>query len=113
MTHEDDLIKKYLASKSVTKLPEAPRIPNKVLAATKFEASKIKKEFLSSKPTMIDSNFGHWHDTEDPETREFYKQVQRNSVLKKCAGCGQMVRILPHYDYCNRCADINERGGDY
>jgi hypothetical protein len=60
-----------------------------------------------------DDNFGHWHDMDDEETQAFYKQVQRESIRKKCQGCGQMVKIMPQYAYCNSCADKRERGMDF
>jgi hypothetical protein len=58
-----------------------------------------------------DDNFGEW-DMSDEGSVEFYHQVQRASVRKKCKGCGETVKILPDYAYCNSCADILERGGD-
>jgi hypothetical protein len=61
---------------------------------------------------MYDDNFGHW-DGADEDTRDFYRQVQRNSVSKKCRGCGRMVRIMPQYAYCDGCATRMERGEDY
>lgn len=61
---------------------------------------------------MYDDNFGHWHDTDDADTRAFYRQVQRTNVRKTCRGCGRKVNIQPQYAYCNGCADILERGGD-
>ena len=62
--------------------------------------------------TMYDDNFGHWQDTDDADTRSFYRQVQRTNVTKRCRGCNRLVRIQPQYAYCNSCADILERGGD-
>jgi Rad3-related DNA helicase len=62
--------------------------------------------------SYYDDNFGEWHDMDDPEMRKFYKQVQKESVRKKCQGCGRMVRIRPDYAYCNSCADRIERGMD-
>jgi len=59
-----------------------------------------------------DDNFGHWHDMDDPEMREFYDRVQRTNVRKKCQGCERMVNIQPDYAYCNTCADAIERGMD-
>lgn len=59
---------------------------------------------------MYDDNFGHWHDSHDPEVRQFYRQVQRQSVRKTCERCGRTVRIRPEYAYCNSCADAIERG---
>ena len=61
---------------------------------------------------MYDDNFGHWNDG-DEDNRQFYRQVQRASVSKRCKGCDRMVRILPHYAYCNSCADVIERGGEF
>ena len=59
-----------------------------------------------------DDNFGHWDGMDDPEMVEFYHQVQRESVEKKCVGCGKLVRIRPNYAYCNSCAERIERGED-
>jgi hypothetical protein len=59
-----------------------------------------------------DDNFGHWHDMDDEETREFYDYVQKHSVLKRCEGCGKQVKIMPHYAYCNTCAERRENGMD-
>jgi hypothetical protein len=56
-----------------------------------------------------DDNFGAYDDTDD-DVEEFYNYVQDRSVLKKCAGCGKEVKIMPHYAYCNSCADKIERG---
>lgn len=60
-----------------------------------------------------DENFGHWDDMDDPEMRRFYHQVQRESVSKKCEGCGRVVRLRPDYGFCNSCADKRERGVDF
>lgn len=62
--------------------------------------------------SYYDDNFGHW-DMADQDDRDFYRSVQRNSVTKTCKGCGRQVRILPHYAYCNSCADVIERGGEF
>jgi hypothetical protein len=59
-----------------------------------------------------DDNFGHWEGMDDPDMRRFYKQVQKESVYKKCQGCGRRVKIRPDYAYCNSCADKIERGMD-
>ena len=56
-----------------------------------------------------DDNFGRW-DIEDDDDVAFYRQVQRESVLKICSGCGQEVRLRPSYAICNSCADKIERG---
>lgn len=63
--------------------------------------------------TYVDDNFGTWSDMDDPDNQEFYRDVQRRSVRKKCHGCGRMVKILPDYAYCDSCADRMERGGDF
>jgi len=61
-----------------------------------------------------DDNFGFWDMDDDPwEAQRFYNEVQRKSVKKKCEGCGRMVKILPHYAYCDRCADAREKGMDF
>ena len=59
-----------------------------------------------------DDNFGAWTDTDDPGTRRFYREVQRESVEKECGGCGRTVRLRPQYGYCSACADAIERGMD-
>lgn len=61
--------------------------------------------------SYYDDNFGHWN-MEGPEDVEFYKDVQKASRLKTCQGCGRKVKLLPHYAYCNSCADARERGAD-
>jgi hypothetical protein len=62
---------------------------------------------------MYDDNFGFYHNTDDSDVREFYRDNQRRSVSKTCRGCGNRVRILPQYAYCNSCADVIERGGEF
>lgn len=62
--------------------------------------------------TYIDSNFGTW-DIQDEDDVAFYHDVQRKSVRKKCQGCNRMVKIPPHYAYCDSCATKIERGMDY
>jgi len=62
-------------------------------------------------PTYYDDNFGHW-DMNDPDALEFYHDVQRRSVTKKCQGCGRKVKILPDYAYCDSCATKREQGWD-
>jgi hypothetical protein len=62
-------------------------------------------------PTYYDDNFGHY-EIRSEEDIEFYHQNQKKSVLKKCEGCGNKVKLLPHYAYCNSCADKIERGYD-
>lgn len=60
-----------------------------------------------------DDNFGAWTGTEDAEVRAFYRTTQKRSVAKVCQGCHRTVKILPHYAYCNNCADVMERGGEF
>jgi len=60
-------------------------------------------------PSYYDDNFG-FYDMNDEGSEEFYNHVQEKSVYKKCKGCDRMVYILPHYAYCNSCADRIEKG---
>jgi hypothetical protein len=65
--------------------------------------------------SYYDDNFGFYEGMEGPDAEdnlEFYRQNQKRSRRKKCQGCGQMVKILPEYAYCNSCADKRERGYD-
>lgn len=62
--------------------------------------------------TYYDDNFGEWHDMDDPDMVDFYHKVQKESVRKKCQGCGRIVKIRKEYAYCNSCADKIERGMD-
>lgn len=59
-----------------------------------------------------DDNYGHWEDMDDPDMVDFYHQTQRQSIYKKCQGCGRIVRIKPDYGYCNSCANKREQGWD-
>lgn len=61
--------------------------------------------------TYYDDNYGHY-DIRDEGDVEFYHEIQKASVRKKCQGCHQWVKIKPEYAYCNSCADKLERGGD-
>lgn len=61
--------------------------------------------------SYYDDNFGEY-EIESQEDIDFYFQTQRNSVKKKCQGCGRMVKLLPDYAYCNACTETLERGGD-
>jgi len=62
-----------------------------------------------TKPLYYDDNYGAW-EINDEDDVEFYHQVQRESMRKKCEGCGRMVKLRPDYAFCNTCADRNERG---
>ena len=68
---------------------------------------------MSCGRTYVDDNFGTWDDMDDPDTVEFYHQVQQESVSKTCEGCRRKVRLRPDYGYCNSCADRIERGMDF
>jgi hypothetical protein len=61
--------------------------------------------------SYYDDNYG-FYEIDGPEDIEFYHKVQKESVYKKCEGCGRRVRIRPDYAYCNSCADKRERGYD-
>ena len=58
-----------------------------------------------------DDNYGAY-EIESEEDVEFYREIQRDSVSKRCRGCNRVVKVLPNYAYCNSCADKLERGGD-
>jgi hypothetical protein len=60
-----------------------------------------------------DNNFGHWHDMDDAEMREFYYQVQSTNVAKVCSVCGDNVMLQPQYDKCNACCERIESGLEY
>jgi hypothetical protein len=66
---------------------------------------------VTGRPTYVDDNFGTW-EIEDEGDVAFYQQVQRESVWKKCQGCGRRVKLRPNYGICNSCADRLEQGGD-
>jgi hypothetical protein len=61
--------------------------------------------------SYYDDNFG-CYDIQSEEDIEFYREMQRISVRKKCQGCGRMVKIKPDYGYCNSCCERIEQGGD-
>lgn len=63
--------------------------------------------------SYYDDNFGHWDGMDEPEMRDFYDHVQRNSVEKICVGCNQKVKIMPQYDVCDSCATKREQGFDF
>jgi hypothetical protein len=62
-----------------------------------------------------DDNYGHYDTTgEDAaEMREFYNNVQRNSVWKNCKCCDRKVFLRRDYAICNSCAEAQERGYCY
>jgi len=59
-----------------------------------------------------DDNYGQWSDCNE-DMQDFYHQVQATNVSKVCKGCEQVVNIQPHYAYCNSCAEVIERGGEF
>ena len=61
-------------------------------------------------PTYYDDNYGHWKGMEDEEMQQFYHQVQKESVIKKCKDCGETVRIRRTYSICNSCMEVREYG---
>lgn len=63
-------------------------------------------------PLYHDDNFGAWDNMDDPDMVDFYFHVQRESIEKKCAGCGRIVKLRKDYDICNTCADKREQGWD-
>lgn len=65
----------------------------------------------TANPDYYDDNFGKWNMGDDPEEmKDFYDEVQRDSIEKECKGCGRTVKIRRQYAYCNSCADKIERG---
>jgi hypothetical protein len=62
--------------------------------------------------TYHDDNFGCWDGMDDPDMQDFYRDVQKRSVVKRCQGCGRKVKILPEYGYCDSCATKREQGWD-
>jgi hypothetical protein len=58
-----------------------------------------------------DDNYGVWN-MDDDDSREFYQEVQRTNVRKRCVICGRIVKIQPQYDKCNACCERLERGDD-
>lgn len=61
--------------------------------------------------TYYDDNYGHY-EIRDQDDIDFYHRTQKESVRKKCKGCGKTVNIKREYAYCNSCADKREKGID-
>ena len=61
--------------------------------------------------SYYDDNFG-WYNIEDEDDISFYHQMQAESVLKTCDGCGRTVKLRPQYGYCNSCANAMDFGLD-
>ena len=64
-------------------------------------------------PEYYDENFGHWDGMEDEDMRDFYRQVQEESVWKTCSICGRKVKLRPDYDKCDSCCRQMESGWQY
>jgi hypothetical protein len=62
-------------------------------------------------PGYYDDNFGDY-DIESEDDIRFYRQVQKESITKKCRGCNRTVKLRPDYAYCNSCANKREMGMD-
>lgn len=69
-----------------------------------------RRRSSNTNATYYDSNFGHY-EIEGPEDVEFYHQIQKESKLTTCSGCGERKRLRPG-TICNECAETLERGGD-
>ena len=75
----------------------------------KFGASAI---LVSVMTNYYDDNFGCWDGMDDPDTVDFYNQVQSESVEKTCSICGFTVWLRPNYDKCDSCCTKIENGWD-
>jgi hypothetical protein len=62
--------------------------------------SAVLKEREGHMASYYDDNYG-FYDVESDDDVAFYFETQRQSVNKKCEGCGRKVRIKPDYAYCN------------
>ncbi len=66
---------------------------------------------------IYDDNFGDYDcgdcDQDREETMQFYRDVQRRSVLKTCSICGRKVKLLPDYDKCDSCCRHMEAGHQF
>ena len=74
-----------------------------------FGASAI---LVSVMTNYYDDNFGCWDGMDDPDTVDFYNQVQSESVEKTCSICGFTVWLRPNYDKCDSCCTKIENGWD-
>jgi len=74
-----------------------------------FGASAI---LVSVMTNYYDDNFGCWDGMDDPDTMDFYNQVQNESVEKTCSICGFTVWLRPNYDKCDSCCTKIENGWD-
>ena len=67
---------------------------------------------VSVMTNYYDDNFGCWDGMDDPDTVDFYNQVQNESVEKTCSICGFTVWLRPNYDKCDSCCTKIENGWD-
>ena len=67
---------------------------------------------VSVMTNYYDDNFGCWDGMADPDTVDFYNQVQSESVEKTCSICGFTALLRPHYDKCDSCCTKIENGWD-
>ncbi len=67
---------------------------------------------VSVMTNYYDDNFGCWDGMDDPDTVDFYNQVQSESVEKTCSICGFTVWLRPNYDKCDSCCTKIENGWD-
>jgi len=58
-----------------------------------------------------DDNYG-WYDIQDQDDVDFYFEMQRKSVWKRCEGCQRRVKLHPDYSICHECATKREQGWD-
>ena len=59
-----------------------------------------------------DDNFGKY-DIQNKDDIDFYKKMQKVSILKRCSMCNQEVKLRKEYDKCNSCMDKLEAGQVY
>ena len=74
--------------------------------------STLQRKEVIDIAIYYDDNFGEWEDMDEEDNIRFYQECQERSVEKRCAGCGRLVKILPHYAYCDSCATKREQGWD-
>ena len=58
-----------------------------------------------------EDNYGFYRCDDDPDELAFFEYVKSQSVVTKCARCGEPVRLLPTKTLCARCAEAIEFGG--
>jgi hypothetical protein len=58
---------------------------------------------------VYEDNFGYW-DIDEPEEREFFEHVRRQSVHTVCRRCERPVQLMPPNTVCARCVCALECG---